>query len=368
MIYKIIDYISIENAENLIKYIFDYLNDKEVELNIKEWDFCSYEYFENEMNSYRNIFYSSDFDINKEIKKENEKKEINIGEKNLNEAPLLLTSLFNYSLKDDKDFYIEYKSHNNINSTFPNELTLINKNLYKDRPQKNKEIKMTNLSFYKSISINDTTLITNDSLLLIGELAPDNELLKIVSENSEKIKAIIAPKKDDSKEEECNEFIEKIKIPIYLVSNKFYNKLIKFFLEGIGGTYLSSNKKIKKEESDIIPIYCSNHLINKNSQEEENDKKEENNFYMEENFCLDILFNEEADKEQIEADDMDQFKKEQKEFENFVKEIEQKKKDFELKKQEIIKTNEEIKKKLEKIKQRSEEIKSQTGELNQENK
>jgi hypothetical protein len=33
-----------------------------------------------------------------------------------------------------------------------------------------------------------------------------------------------------------------------------------------------------------------------------------------------------ADKEQIDADDMEQFKKEQKEFENFVKEIEQKKK------------------------------------------
>jgi len=40
-----------------------------VEMNQKEWDFCSYEYLDNEMNSYKNIFFSPDFDINKETKK-----------------------------------------------------------------------------------------------------------------------------------------------------------------------------------------------------------------------------------------------------------------------------------------------------------
>ena len=35
----------------------------------------------------------------------------------------------------------------------------------------------------------------------------------------------------------------------------------------------------------------------------------------------------------IEAENVEQFKKEQKEFESFVKEIEQKKRDFEVKKQ-----------------------------------
>ena len=46
------------------------------------------------MNTFKNIFYSKSFDINKEIKKEN--KEEKDEEKPIKEAPLLLSSLFNY--------------------------------------------------------------------------------------------------------------------------------------------------------------------------------------------------------------------------------------------------------------------------------
>ena len=312
LIYNILDYISIENADSLCNYIFDFLDNKEVEMNQKEWDFCSYEYFENEMSSYRNIFYSADFDINKEIKKEKEKKEISNVKDKLNEAPLLLTSLFNFSLKNDNDFYIEYKSYNNINTTFSNQLTLVNKELCKEEHKANKEIKVTNLSFYKADSINDSTLITNDSLLLLRELTIDDDLLKILSENCEKIKAIIISKNDDSKGEEYNQYLNKIKIPIYLVSINFYNKLIKFFLEGIGGTYLSTNKKVKKEESDIIPIYYPNFLKRKDSPKEENNENEDNDFYMEGNFCLDMLFNENTDKEKIDIDNKEKEKEKEK--------------------------------------------------------
>ena len=55
----------------------------------------------------------------------------------------------------------------------------------------------------------------------------------------------------------------------------------------------------------------------------------------------------------LNADDMEQFKKEQK--------------DFEVKKAEIIKTNEEIKKKLDRIRERAQEIKNQSKPSGEDN-
>ena len=312
-IYNFLDYITNENADKLIKYIFNYITDKKVETNQKEWDFCSYEYIDNEMNSYKNIFYSLDFDINKEKKKEKEEKEINIGKDNSYEAPLLLSSLFNYSLNNHKDFYIEYKSNSNINETFQNELTLINTNLYNDKEKEKYEIKMTNLSFYKSDEINDSTLITNDSLLLTSNLSQDQELLNILSENSGKIKSIIVSKVEDSLKEENNNFLAKIQVPIYLVTLNFYTMLRKFFIEGIGGTYLTTNKKIAQNDSDIIPIYYPDFLL-KNKSENDNNNKDEiaqkknnkySDFYTEGDFCLRRLFSYD-DNEQINKDEKQQ--------------------------------------------------------------
>ena len=312
-IYNFLDYITNENADKLIKYIVNYITDKKVETNQKEWDFCSYEYIDNEMNSYKNIFYSLDFDINKEKKKEKEEKEINIGKDNSYEAPLLLSSLFNYSLNNHKDFYIEYKSNSNINETFQNELTLINTNLYNDKEKEKYEIKMTNLSFYKSDEINDSTLITNDSLLLTSNLSQDQELLNILSENSGKIKSIIVSKVEDSLKEENNNFLAKIQVPIYLVTLNYYTVLRKFFIEGIGGTYLTTNKKIAQSDSDIIPIYYPDFLL-KNKSENDNNNKDEiaqkknnkySDFYTEGDFCLQRLFSYD-DNEQINKDEKQQ--------------------------------------------------------------
>ena len=83
------------------------------------------------------------------------------------------------------------------------------------------------------------------------------------------------------------------------------------------------------------------------------------NLYIFNNYIINLI-NMSA---QVDAENIETFKKEQQEFEAFVKEIEQKKKEFDIKKEEIMKTNEEIKNKLEKIKKRSEEIKAQTGEI-----
>ena len=309
MVQNLLDYISQENADKLIKYIFKYITDKNVEENKKEWDFCSYEYFINEKNSFKNLFYSSSFDIDKEIKinqKSNE--EINKKIKTSKEAPLLLSSLFNYVIKNNKDLYIEYKSNSNINNSFLNELTLVNTELYKD----NKDINMSNLSFYKANTINDSTLITENSLLIINKLCPDNELLNLLSKNSGKIKAIIFSEIDKKEEEENNQFLTKIKVPIFLVTINFYLKFSKFFIEGNGGNYLNTNKT----ESDLISIYIPNlYLPLKKSDKEKNKKeKEYSTFYIEEDLCLDSLFSENTNnnhtmEEERKNEYLDQYKK-----------------------------------------------------------
>ena len=309
MVQNLLDYISQENADKLIKYIFKYITDKNVEENKKEWDFCSYEYFINEKNSFKNLFYSSSFDIDKEIKinqKSNE--EINKKIKTSKEAPLLLSSLFNYVIKNNKDLYIEYKSNSNINNSFLNELTLVNTELYKD----NKDINMSNLSFYKSNTINDSTLITENSLLIINKLCPDNELLNLLSENSGKIKAIIFSEIDKKEEEENNQFLTKIKVPIFLVTINFYLKFSKFFIEGNGGNYLNTNKT----ESDLISIYIPNLYLPLKKSDKEKDKKEKeySTFYIEEDLCLDSLFSENTSnnhtmEEERKNEYLDQYKK-----------------------------------------------------------
>ena len=306
MIYNLLDYITIDKAEKLIKYIFNYISDKEVEEIKNEFDFCSYEYIDNEINSFKNIFYSKSFDINKEIKKEKEIKEEKSEDKSIKEAPLLLSSLFNYSIINDKDFYIEYKSNKKMNKSFENKLELINNNIL-TKKEKN-EIIMTNLSFYKASRINDLTFINENSLLLTSKLTPDQELLKILEENSGKIKSIIISGVDDSKKNEYQQFVDKITIPIYLVSSSFYDKLKKFFIEGNGGTYLCIVKNLKNDESDIIPIYYpslfkikseskANDLTIKvdNLKESQNSIKSENDnkYYLEEDLGLELLFTEE---------------------------------------------------------------------------
>ena len=305
MIYNLLDYITIEKAEKLIKYIFNYIPDKEAEENNKELIY-SYEYIDNEMNTFKNIFYSKSFDINKEIKKEN--KEEKDEEKPIKEAPLLLSSLFNYSIINDKDFYIEYKSNKKMNKSFENKLELINNNIIKSK-EKN-EINMTNLSFYKTSRINDLTFINDNSLLLTIKLSPDQELLKLLEENTGKIKSIIISEIDDSKKEEYQQFMKKITIPIYQVSSGFYDKLKKFFIEGNGGSYLCIAKNLKNDESDIIPIYYPSFFKIKSESEgkvltmkddglksSQNSVKSENNnkYYLEEDLGLEILFLEEIE-------------------------------------------------------------------------
>ena len=69
LIYNLLDYITSENANKTIKYIFQFINDENVIKNEKEWNFCSFEYFINEMNSFQNIFDYSAFNILNENKK-----------------------------------------------------------------------------------------------------------------------------------------------------------------------------------------------------------------------------------------------------------------------------------------------------------
>jgi hypothetical protein len=142
LIMNLLDYIKIENAETIIKYIFQYINDEKVIKNEKEWECCSLEYFINEMNSFQNIFDYSSFNINNENKKNEEKKEES-GEESKNEnsedkkgnmeAPLILSSLFNYIITYN-DLCIEYKSNTKINNIFSKILTKIND--YEDKEKK----------------------------------------------------------------------------------------------------------------------------------------------------------------------------------------------------------------------------------------
>ena len=303
MILNILDYINIESADKLIKYIFNYIKDKDVEKNQNEWDFCSYEYFDNEMNTFKNIFYSFSFDINKELKPEKESND-DIEEKiSINEAPLLLSTLFNYSIINNNEFYIEYKSNKFINKNFPNELKLINTNINKENEKEINKINMSNLSFYKSSPKNNTTIIKENSLLLTEISSPSDiqELSKIVEENSGKIKAIIFP----SVKEEIIQSLNEMTVPFYLVSINFYNQLKKFFIEGIGGIHLDSSKKSKNEESTLIPIYYPILYLKYKSfgRKEENNKKENdiNNYYLNEDLGLDILFGEKQENKEEDA-------------------------------------------------------------------
>ena len=309
MILNILDYINIESADKLIKYIFNYIEDKDVEKNQKEWDFCSYEYFDNEMNSFKNIFYSFSFDINKEIKAEKELNDDNDENISIQEAPLLLSTLFNYSIINNNEFYIEYKSNKSINKHFPNELELKNNNTNKENEKEINTIDMSNLSFYKSSTINNTTIIKENSLLLteISSLSDVQELLKIVVENSGKIKAIIISYLKNPAKEESNRFLNEMTVPVYLVSNNFYNQLKKFFIEGTGGIHLDSSKKSKNEGPEIIPIYYPIFYLKyksfRKSKENNNNKKEEdvNNYYLNEDLGLDILFGENQEKREEDA-------------------------------------------------------------------
>ena len=295
LILNLLDYITIENAETIIKYIFQYINDEKVIKNEKEWQFCSHEYFINEMNFYQNIFDYSSLNIENELNHEKEiekektepQKNDKNAEKKVNiEAPLLLSKLFNYIITNN-DICIEYKSNNKIKKTFSNVLTKINELEEKEEQQQkdnNNSLLMTNLSFYKSHQINTFTKITDNSLLLIQKLSIDSELINILDANKSKIKIILTSEIKKDNEKEFKEFLSKITIPIYSVSKEFYDKLIKLFVEGIGGKYIPASDYKIELQSDIIPIYKPLMLLNTNKEKKVND------FYTsEESFGLDLL-------------------------------------------------------------------------------
>ena len=294
LIYNLLGNISAENAEKLIKYIFQYINSEEVINNQKEWDFCSLEYFINDMNYFHNIFDVSNFNLDNENKKEKiEIKDEQKDEKKLNvEYPLLLSSLFNYTIKNN-DLCISYKSNHKIKSNFINVLKKVNqmKNM-ENNNDKIFEIKMDNLSFYKAHALYSFTTITDNSLLLIQKLTIDSELINILESNKLKIKAIIVQEIDNNGE--FDEFLKKISVPIYSVTTNLYDKITSFFIEGFGGEYITSNKNEEEKGLNIIPIYKPIMILNNKNNEKFNmDKKEEKKAsfsYLEEDLCLDILF------------------------------------------------------------------------------
>ena len=292
LIYNLLGNISVENAEKLIKYIFQYINSEEVINNQKEWDFCSLEYFINDMNYFHNIFDVSNFNLVNETKKEKaEIKDEQKDEKKLNiEYPILLSSLFNYTIKNN-DLCINYKSNHKLKSNFKNVLIKINQ-IMENNNDKIYEIKMTNLSFYKAHFLYSFTTITDNSLLLIQNLTKDSELLNILEANKLKIKAIIVQEIDNKVE--IDEFFKKISVPIYSVNTNLYDKIISFFIEGLGGEYITSNKSEEEKELNIIPIYKPIMILNnKNNEKFSDDKKEDTKTsfsYLEEDLCLDVLF------------------------------------------------------------------------------
>ena len=294
LIYNLLGNISVKNAEKLIIYIFQYINSEDVIKNQKEWDFCSLEYFINDMNYFHNIFDVSNFNLANENKKEKtEIKDETKDEQKLNiDYPLLLSSFFNYTIKNN-DLCINYQSNHKIRSIFENVLKKLNQseNL-ENNNDKIYEIKMSNLSFYKSHLLYSFTKITENSLLLIQKLTIDSELLNILDTNKLKIKAIIV-----QEIENCNdldEFLTKISIPIYSVNTNIYDKITSFFIEGLGGEYITSNKCEEEKEFNIIPIYRPIMMINNKNNEKFNIDKEgskKNSFsYLEEDLCLDVLF------------------------------------------------------------------------------
>ena len=311
LIYNLLDYITIDNAETIIKYLLQYINDENVIKNEKEWDFCSLEYFINEMNSFQNIFDYSSFNILNENKNKEKNKEINNNFKDNKkaniEAPLLLSSLFNYIIENN-DITIEYKSNKKIKKKFTN---ILNSERAKSNEDNNNIlIKMSNLSFYKSHKVNSFTKIMDDSLLLINTLNQDKELLNFLNDNKSKIKSIIFEELNkESDKKEIDEFISKISIPIYSVNKSFYKNLIKFFIEGEGGEYIPSNNKDQIGiEAEIITIYkpllfldkykkkFANSFINDKTNK---DNMKVDNFYMEGNFGLDLIFGESENLEDL---------------------------------------------------------------------
>ena len=294
LIYNLLGNISVENAEKLIKYIFQYINSEDVINNQKEWDFCSLEYFINDMNYFHTIFDVSNFNLANENKKEKtEIKDEQKDDKKLNfEYPLLLSSLFNYTIKNN-DLCISYKSNHKIKNNFINVLKKVNQ--LKDMENNNDkiyEIKMDNLSFYKAHLLYSFKTLTDNSLLIIQKLTVDSELINILETNKSKIKAIIIQEMENNPE--FDEFLKKISVPIYSVSTNFYDKIISFFIEGFGGEYITSNKSEEEKEMNIIPIYKPIMLLNnKNNEKFSMDKKEDKKSsfsYLEEDLCLDILF------------------------------------------------------------------------------
>ena len=315
LIYNLLDNITVENAEKIIKYIFEYINDEKVVKKEKEWNFCSLEYFINEMNTFQSFFDNLSFNVINENKSEEiDENNIKNTQKNKDDAPLLISSLFNYIIKGDA-LSIEYKNNNKIKKTFMGILCQINKyNKELVKNDSNKEIKMSNLSFYKAHEINSKANITDDSLLLIKNLTEDSEILNILETNKSKIKSIIVPEIDKDK---LRPFISKISIPIFSVTRNFYKKLATFFIQGEGGDYISSiNEGKNNSEKEIISIYMPSMFINENIiSEKENTDNNNNNFYTSgENLGLDILFNQNSDyfenlSDKQKNEKLDEFKK-----------------------------------------------------------
>ena len=238
IISKLINNINKEDLILIFKYIWDYYeNNKFEENNIA---FTSLEFIEDFFDNYINIdslYYSNVY------KEENKNKS--------------LSSLFNYIIK--RNFLRIVLKKNDI-KFFKYKLQIPSVNQEIENYYKNKNYKLTDLSFYKCHDIYSEELINDNSILFIKSIYDNDieDITKIIEKNNQKIKIIITNiiKVDELK---LKNFIEKTEVLIYLLVPIFYKNLIEFFVEGKGKNdyYKSLNSKFI-ENDEYKDNDCSN--------------------------------------------------------------------------------------------------------------
>ena len=272
---KLINNINKEDLILIFKYIWQYYENNKFEEN--NFVFLSLEFIEDFFD--RNINVDSLYYNN--VYKEEEKNKS-------------LSSLFNYVIEGN-NLKIFLKKNNK--KFFEFNLHLPNDDYEIEEYYKDKNYKLTDLSFYKCHEIYKEELINENSILFVKSIYDNDieEISKIIEKNNQKIKIIIVNiiKIDKSK---LKNFIEKTKVLIYLIVPIFYKNLIEFFVEGkgINDYYKSLNRKNKEKKEE----YEDYDFPNLNEKEDEPNtilylKKENKNLIIEDlNYNRNELYDE----------------------------------------------------------------------------
>jgi hypothetical protein len=197
-----------EEIKQILKIIYDYYSTNKTLENT--YKFLSLEYIEEKINIILNTYISNNKDI---FIEENKDKDI--------------TNLFNFYI-NGKSLGLSLKTSDKIKwynggLNIPVSSEEI-KNIYHN-------INVQNVSFYKCNELKEEIEIKNEeSILFVNEIKDNEDLNKIFEEIKDKKVEALLSREIFVSEEDLIKFIKDKKIPIYEVTESYFNKFIDFLL------------------------------------------------------------------------------------------------------------------------------------------